>query len=98
MRCCVSGNSSFVLASLMQRAMNALFDSSVFGVGNGICLFCFVYFSKLPSEFIDKVTYARCTSTWLLMLLGNLAIPIIQNLHIILLYLVCFVYSIYKLI
>ena len=36
MRCCESGNSSFVFASLMQRAMNALFDSSVVGVGNGI--------------------------------------------------------------
>jgi hypothetical protein len=35
-RCCVRGYSAVVFASLMQRAMNALFDSSVVGVGNGI--------------------------------------------------------------
>ena len=38
MRCCESGNSLCVFASLMQRAMNALLDSSVVGVGNGMLL------------------------------------------------------------
>jgi hypothetical protein len=40
MRCCESGNSLCVLGSLMQRAMNALTDSSDVGVGNGI-VYCF---------------------------------------------------------
>jgi hypothetical protein len=45
MRCCESGNSPFTFASLMQRAMNALFDSSVVGVGNGMCLFFILLFT-----------------------------------------------------